>query len=75
MIRGVPVTKRTGDELSSEEAILKRKVIVAVEYLIIAILAIGTFYVVSMFTLFAPSYGQSVPFAEGAAESRRRGTL
>ena len=55
MIRGVPVTKRTGEGQSSEEAILKRKVIIAVEYLIIAILAIGTFYVVSMFTLFAPS--------------------
>jgi virginiamycin B lyase len=55
MIRGVPVTKRTGEGQSSEEAILKRKVIIAVEYLIMAILAIGTFYVVSMFTLFAPS--------------------
>jgi len=49
------VTKRTGEEQSSEEAILKRKVIVAVEYLIIAIIAIGAFYVASRFTLFAPA--------------------
>jgi streptogramin lyase len=55
MIRGILVTKRTGEGLSSEEATLKRKVIVAIEYLIIAVLAIGTFYVVSKFTLFAPS--------------------
>src|SRR6266480_1751103 len=54
MIKGVPVTKRTLEEQSSEEATLKRKVIVAIEYLIIAILAIGTFYIVSKFTLFAP---------------------
>ncbi len=49
------MSKRNGEGQSSEKALLKRKVIVAVEYLIMAILAIGTFYVVSMFTLFAPS--------------------
>jgi len=49
------VTKRTVKEQPSEEAILKRKGIVAVAYIILAILAIGTFYVVSKFTLFAPA--------------------
>ena len=67
MIKGILVTKSTGEGQSSEEATLKRKVIVAVEYLIIAILAIGTFYVVSMFTLFASpsssSHSQKQPRA------------
>src|SRR5215467_5287119 len=56
MKKGVPMSKRTVEEQSPVKAFLKkRKVIVAVEYLVIAILAIGTFFVVSRFTLFAPS--------------------
>jgi virginiamycin B lyase len=56
MLKGVPVSKRTIEEQSPVRAILKkREVIVAVEYLIIAILAIGTFLVVSRFTIFAPA--------------------
>jgi hypothetical protein len=49
------VTKKPVETQSHVEAPLKRKVIVAAEYLIIAILAIGTFFVVSRFTLFAPA--------------------
>ena len=45
--------KRTGVRQSSEESPLRRRVIVALEYLVAAILAGGTFYVVSLFTLFA----------------------
>src|SRR5215472_7706042 len=45
--------KRTGVRQSSEESPLRRRVIVAVEYLVTAILAAGTFYVASLFTLFA----------------------
>src|SRR5215471_10912954 len=56
MIKGVPVSKRTVEEQSPVRAFLKkRKVIIAAEYLIIAILAIGTFFIVSRFTLFAPA--------------------
>jgi streptogramin lyase len=49
------VAKRVGKRQSSEEVLLKKNVIIAVEYLIIAMLAIGSFYVTARFTLFAPA--------------------
>jgi streptogramin lyase len=46
--------KRTGFVQTSENSTAtKRRAIIVVEYLVIAILACGTFYVVSLFTLFA----------------------
>jgi hypothetical protein len=47
------VTKGTGAGHSSDKSPWKMRVIIAVEYLVLAILAGGTFYVVSQFTLFA----------------------
>lgn len=52
------MTKRASEEQSSEEATLKRKGIVAVGYLIFAILVIGICY--ALFALFAPASSTNV---------------
>jgi virginiamycin B lyase len=55
--------KRVGEGQSSG-ATLTRKVVIAIEYLSIAILAIGIFYVVSRFTLFAPVSSTKQPYSQ-----------
>jgi streptogramin lyase len=58
--------KQTDVWQSSGVSTMKKRVIVVLEYLVIAILAGGTFFVVSLFTIFAPASPANKPATHNA---------